>query len=103
MGPHDPACKDERRGAHAWDPDRLAAKVFNRADLSVDRRLHAQAASMNPAREFHVQPLFNGLEEVHHQVVRDVETSEGKNVLVGGPVALDQLNFETFFFEKAVL
>ena len=58
---------------------------------------------MDSAGEFHVEPLFDRLEEIHHEMMRDVEPAERQHVLVVGPLAFHQTNIESFFLEKAFL
>ena len=45
---------------------------------------------MNSAGELHIQPLLDGLEEIHDQVMRDVESAQRQHVLVIGPLTFDQ-------------
>jgi hypothetical protein len=47
---------------------------------------------VDAAGEPHVEPLLNRLEEIHHELLRDVVAAEGERVLVVLPVALDQLD-----------
>ena len=65
-------------------------------------RLQAQAPAVDAAGELHVQPLLDGLEEVHHQVVRHVEPPQRQRVLVRRPLAPHQLNLEPLFFEETL-
>src|SRR5271155_5212549 len=58
---------------------------------------------MDPSRKFHIQPLFNRLEQIHNQVMRDVETAKRKHVLVFRPLAFDQFNIQSLLLEESVL
>jgi hypothetical protein len=58
---------------------------------------------MNSASKFHIEALFDRLQEIHHQMVRDIETAERENVLVVCPFTLHQIDVEPFLFEKALL
>jgi hypothetical protein len=57
---------------------------------------------VNPGREFHIHPQLDGLEKIHHQVMRDVKAAQGEHIFVLRPLAADQLDVEAFFFEKAL-
>ena len=58
---------------------------------------------MNSAGEFHVQALFDRLQEIHHQMMRNIETAESEDVFVVRPFAFHQTRIEPFLFEKAFL
>ena len=58
---------------------------------------------MDAAGELHVQPLLDGLEEVHHEVMRDVVTAEREHVLVFRPLAFHERDVEPFLLEEALL
>ena len=95
--------EDERRRAHAGNADPFAAQVGDRVDVALHRRLHAQAALVNAGGEFHVEPLLDRLEEIHHEMVRDVVAAEREHVLVFAPLAFHELDLETFLLEKSLL
>ena len=65
--------------------------------------LHAQAAAVDAAGEFHVHPLLDRLEEVHHQVMRDVKAAQRQHVLVCRPLAADQFDVQPLFLEESLL
>jgi hypothetical protein len=103
VGPHHAVGEDEGRRAHARDSDALALEVLDRLDVRLDARLHAQATGVDAAGHSHVQALLDGLEEVHDQVVGDVEPAQREHVLVFGPLALHELGLEPLLLEEAVL
>ena len=72
-------------------------------DIALRRRLHAQATPVDPAGELHVEPLLDRLEEIHHEVMRDVVTAQSEHVLVVRPFAFHQFDLEPFLLEEAVL
>ena len=55
---------------------------------------------MDAAGEFDIQALFNGLEKIHDQVMRDVKSSQRHHVLVIRPVAFDQDRVQPFLLEE---
>ena len=63
--------------------------------------LHTQTTAMNASGEPDIQTLFKGLKEVHHQMVRDIESAQRQDVLVFRPLAFDEFDIEAFLFEKA--
>ena len=50
----------------------------------------------------HVQALFDRLEEIHHEMMRDVEAAEREHILVFRPFAFDQFDIESFLLEEAI-
>ena len=83
--------------------DPFPAQIRDRVDVALRRRLHAQAARVDSGGELHVEPLLDRLEEIHHEVVRDVEAAEREHVLVLRPLALHQLDLEPLLLEEALL
>ena len=84
-------------------PIRLPRRSCDRVDIALHRRLHAQAALVDAGGELHVEPLLDRLEEIHHEVMRDVVTAEREHVLVVRPLALHQFDLEPFLLEEALL
>ena len=66
------------------------------------RGLDAKAAAMNPPGEFHIHSLFDRLEEVHHEVMRDVEAAEREHVFIFRPLA-SHSPLEALFLEEPFL
>ena len=95
--------ENERRRAHSGNTDPFAAQVGDRVDIALHRRLHAQAALVDAGGKFYVEPLLDRLEEIHHEMVRDVVTAEREHVLVFAPLAFHELDLETFLLEKSQL
>src|SRR5206468_629397 len=73
---HDPICKNKRRRSHARHTDAFAFQIFDRANISFYARLHAQTATVNSTRETHVESLLQRLQEIHDQMMRNVESTE---------------------------
>ena len=84
-------------------PIRLPAQIGDRVDIALHRRLHAQAALVDAGGESYVEPLLDRLEEIHHEMVRDVVTAEREHVLVFAPLAFHEFHLETFLLEKSHL
>src|SRR5262245_5562994 len=58
---------------------------------------------MDSTGELDVQSLFDGFEEIHDKVMRDVVTTERQHVFVILPVALHERDIEAFLLEKTFL
>jgi len=58
---------------------------------------------MNSASEFYVKALFDRFQEIHHQMMGNVEAAESEDVFVICPFAFHQARIESFLFEKALL
>ena len=53
-----------------------------------------------PRSKLHVQTLLNRLEQIHNQVMRDVETAEREHVLVFRLLVFDQFNIQSLLLEE---
>src|SRR4030095_8252718 len=51
----------------------------------------------------HIKALFDRLEEIHHQMWRDVVAAERKVIFVSGPTAFHELGLEAFILEEPFL
>ena len=58
---------------------------------------------MDSGGELHVQALLNRLEEIHHEVMRDVEAAEREHILVFRPLAFHQFDIESLLLEETIL
>src|ERR1051326_8365748 len=56
---------------------------------------------MHSSEKPDIKTLLDRLQEVHHEVVRDVVGAEGEVVFVSRPTAFHQFRFETFVFKEA--
>src|ERR1043165_9318046 len=72
-------------------------------NICLHTRLHAQASAVDTCKESDIQTLLDWLEEVHHQVMRDIVTAKCQGIFVSGPVALHQFRLESLFLEKTFL
>ena len=93
--------KNERRRSHSRDANAFAAQIFDVVDVAFGGGLNAKAAAMDAAGEFHVQSLLDRLEEIHHEMMRDVVAAEREHVLVIRPFAFHEADVEPFFLEEA--
>jgi hypothetical protein len=84
-------------------PMRLPFRSSTLAIGPVRPGLDAQAARVHPGHDLRVEPLLDRLQEHHDQVVRDVEAAERERVLVGLPLAPDELDLDPLVLEVAVL
>ena len=53
--------------------------------------------------EGNIKALFYRFQEIHHQVMRNIEATQRQHVLVVGPLTFYQANIKSFFLEKAFL
>ena len=102
IGAQDAIGENERRCSHAGNTDAFAPQIFYRPDVPLCERLDPQAAAVNAAGELHIQPLFDGLEEIHDQMMRDVKSAQSQHVLVIRPFAFDERDVQSLFLEKAL-
>ena len=95
--------ENERRRPHSRYANSFSTQICNRIDVAVLRRLDSQTAAVNSAGEFHIKALFDRLQEIHHQMMRNVETAESEDVFIICPFAFHQTRIEPFFLEKSLL
>ena len=103
MGSEDTICENERGSAHSWDTNALSFQVFNRVNVRFHTRLNAQTSAVDPGQESYIQTLFDGLKEVHYQVMSDVVAAERQCVFISRPVALHQFGLESLLLEETLL
>src|SRR5262249_43927888 len=94
--------KNKRRRSHARHANPLTAKILHTMNRTIHSGLHAQAAFMNTRTDFHIKPLFNRLEKIHHKVMCDVIPAKREHIFVIRPFAFNELNIEPFFLEESV-
>ena len=58
---------------------------------------------MNSGGEPDIESLLDRLQEIHHQVMGDVEPAEREHILVVRPLAFHHLDFETLLLEESFL
>src|SRR5438270_5937539 len=71
-----------------------------RSTLFPYTTLFRSTSAVDSAGKFHIKPLLDRLEKIHHQMMCDVETAQRQHILVVGPFAFDQADLEPFLLEK---
>ena len=94
--------ENEGRRPHARHSDALPAQILDCPDISLRRGLDAETAFMNSRRETHVKSLLDRLQEIHDEMVRDIESAQSQDVLVVRPLAFHQFDVEALFLEETV-
>src|SRR6266487_3161267 len=66
-------------------------------------RLHSQTAAVDSGQESYVQPLLDWLQEIHHQMLRDVVAAQRQRVFIIRPGTFHQLRLESLLLEETLL
>jgi len=57
---------------------------------------------MNATGEFHIEPLLDRLEKIHHEVMGNVESAQRENIFIFAPFALNEFDVQPLLLEKSV-
>src|SRR5712692_4596417 len=58
---------------------------------------------MDSGKESYVQPLLDWLQEIHHQMLRDVVAAQRQRIFVIRPGTFHQLRLESLLLEETLL